>query len=237
MGSNSCMSVLASRSTGEQLLEAKAQRNTFSPEEFSCFDLKLEHRNLLGEGQFGQVYCTSYTHPTTGERGEVALKLIREEKVFNHEVLVLSQVRHENIVAYFGDYTDGTNFFIITEYIAGGSLHDYLQRHQDKELPAKTIHTVATQLARAIDYLHTGIVPIIHRDIKSPNILLVLDGDEIITVKLADVGLARPAPQHGTIMTSDAGTAFWTSPEVFCVPPGMRTYSFKADVYSFGVVL
>ncbi len=150
------------RSTGEARLALRAQDRRYKwPEERHGL---ISYQQLLGKGSFGEVFLASFKDPEYDSAEVlVACKRIFRQAVFEHEVQVLCQVQHENIVAYFGDYTTSLGGVIVTEYIDGGSLEEYIRAHDQEPLPDATIHLVANQLACAIQYLHSKSPPIIHR--------------------------------------------------------------------------
>ncbi len=134
-------------------------------------------------------------------------------------------VRHPNIVLFLGACTKPPKLCIILEYCEMGSLWTLL--HFTKtELPWKLRKQIALDIARSVNYLHCFPTPLLHRDLKSLNVLL----DNNLTAKLADFGWAR---MKETVMTGKIGTYQWMAPEVIA----SSHYTEKADVYSFGVIL
>jgi len=150
--------------------------------------------------------------------GEAAL----EE--FTREIVTLARLRHPNIVLFMGACTDP--LCIVTEYVARGSLCDVI-RKEPNLITWSRILNISLGTCRALIYLHNQKPPILHRDLKSGNILITNDW----TPKIADFGLSRP--MSSGYMTQHIGTTRWTAPEVLAE----EHYSTKADVYSFGMVL
>ncbi|KAG8291750.1 Mitogen-activated protein kinase kinase kinase 7 [Homalodisca vitripennis] len=179
---------------------------------------------IVGKGSFGVVYKGLW-------RGDyVAVKHIESEaerKAFAIELRQLSRVCHDNIVKLHGACTVD-RFCLVMEFAEGGSLYNvlhYLSR------PAYTAgHAVhwALQCARGVAYLH-NMKPkaVIHRDLKSPNLLLIKDGT---ILKICDFGTAC---ERKTYMTNNKGSAAWMAPEVF----ESSNYTEKCDVFSWGVIL
>ncbi|KAL8249415.1 hypothetical protein R6Q59_006283 [Mikania micrantha] len=156
----------------------------------------------------------------------------RHKQVFLTEIELLTSCNHPNIVSLLGFSREDDELVLVYEYAFKGSLSDYLSR-SDKTTVSLTWAQriqICLDIANGIDYLHTdmeGKPRIIHRDIKSDNILL----DENMNAKLADLGLSKAHPtnqQRSTIYSKNtAGTMLYIDPE----------YKRESDIYSFGVVL
>ena len=137
----------------------------------------------------------------------------------------MEAVRHPNIVMFLGVCTKSPNYSIVLEYCGNGSLWSILQSPEIK-LSWEERRRVSIEIARAILYLHMCNPPIIHRDLKSLNILL----DENYHVKIADFGWTKMLAEY---MSSKIGTYQWMAPEVI----GTSNYSEKADTFSYGIIL
>ncbi|KAL6640842.1 hypothetical protein ACP70R_021965 [Stipagrostis hirtigluma subsp. patula] len=180
----------------------------------------------VASGSCGDMFLGTYR----GE--EVAVKILSPENLnqdawseFKQEICMLREVDHPNIVRFIGSCTKPPQFYIITECMTRGSLFDFLHNeHNIVDLP--TLLKFALDICRGMSYLHQR--GIVHRDLKSANLLL--DKDHV--VKVADFGLARFQDQDGA-MTAETGTYRWMAPEVINHQP----YDNKADVYSFAIVL
>ncbi|KAK3119820.1 hypothetical protein QOZ80_9AG0675750 [Eleusine coracana subsp. coracana] len=163
---------------------------------------------------------------------DVAVKILNPDNLnesswneFKQEICMLREVDHPNIVRFVGSCTKSPEFYILTECMSRGSLFDFLHnKHNILDLPA--VLKFALDVCRGMSYLHQK--GIVHRDLKSANLLL--DKDHV--VKVADFGLARFQDQVGA-MTAETGTYRWMAPEVINHEP----YDNKADVYSFALVL
>ena len=138
---------------------------------------------------------------------------------------MLRRVRHRNVVQLIGASAGPPACVLVTEFARGGSLARHLRSLAPEAPPAARQLALAADVARGMDYLQR--CSIIHRDLKSANILL----DEHGRCKVADFGLARVLDGAGT-MTAETGTYRWMCPEVI---KGDR-YGQPADVYSFGIV-
>lgn len=114
---------------------------------------------------------------------------------------------------------------VVVEYLPGGTLKKYLIRNWQKKLAFKVVIQLALDLARGLSYLHSK--KIVHRDVKSENMLL----DSHRALKIADFGVARVEAQNPRDMTGETGTLGYMAPEVLDGKP----YNRKCDVYSFGI--
>ncbi|KAI7750646.1 hypothetical protein M8C21_012692 [Ambrosia artemisiifolia] len=186
--------------------------------------LILDHK--VASGSYGDLYKGTYRSQ------EVAIKILKTERVntdlqkeFAQEVYILRKVRHKNVVQFIGACTKPPSLCIVTEFMSGGSVYDYLHKQKGTfKLP--TLLKVSIDISKGMNYLHQN--NIIHRDLKAANLLM----DEHEVVKVADFGVARVKAQTG-VMTAETGTYRWMAPEVIEHKP----YDHKADVFSFGVVL
>nr|XP_043615888.1 serine/threonine-protein kinase STY46-like [Erigeron canadensis] len=186
--------------------------------------LTLEHK--VASGSYGDLYKGTY------HSQEVAIKMLKAENIttemqqeFAQEVYIMRKIRHKNVVQFIGACTKPSSLCIVTEFMSGGSVYDYLHKRKGTfKLPI--LIKVAIDISRGMNYLHQN--NIIHRDLKAANLLM----DENDVVKVADFGVARVKAQTG-VMTAETGTYRWMAPEVIEHKP----YDLKADVFSFGIVL
>ncbi|KAL6963654.1 Serine/threonine-protein kinase sty46 [Sarracenia purpurea var. burkii] len=186
----------------------------------------LKFETKVASGSYGDLYKGTY------HSQEVAIKILKPERVdsnlqkeFAQEVFIMRKVRHKNVVQFIGACTKPPSLCIVTEYMSGGSVYDYLHKERGTfKLPA--LLRVAIDISKGMNYLHQN--NIIHRDLKAANLLM----DENQVVKVADFGVARVKAQSG-VMTAETGTYRWMAPEVIEHKP----YDHKADVFSFGIVL
>ena len=135
-------------------------------------------------------------------------------------------MRHPNILLYIGGCISGPEYFIVTEYCENGNLFELLHGPRPIVLNVKEKLHLALEIAKGVNYLHSFNPPILHRDLKSLNILL----NKNFQIKIADFGWARLRNIH---MTRLRGTFQWMAPEVIL----KDNYTEKADVYSFGIIL
>ncbi|XP_047337004.1 serine/threonine-protein kinase CTR1 [Impatiens glandulifera] len=188
-------------------------------------------KEKIGAGSFGTVY-RGYWHDC-----EVAVKILMEKDFhpelfgeFLREVAIMKRLRHPNIVLFMGAVTEPPNFSIVTEYLSRGSLYKLLHRPGARDvLDERRRLTMAYDVAKGMNYLHRRSPPIVHRDLKSPNLLV----DKKYTVKVCDFGLSRLKANTFLSSKSAAGTPEWMAPEVLRDEPSNE----KSDVYSFGVIL
>ncbi|KAL1491538.1 hypothetical protein ABEB36_012120 [Hypothenemus hampei] len=192
-----------------------------------------ESGRFLGSGGFGSVFLATglFSDPVavkkfTFEHWGVD-KIIRKQ--FINEIDILSKYKHENLVTLLGYSCDGPCYCLVYEYVVGGSLFDTL-RNRPKHLPWKQRLTIALGTAKAIAYLNTAFeTPLIHRDLKSANILLDKDNN----AKLCDFGIARLLPEKATnLNTEPFGTSAYMPSEYH-----MGEVTLELDTFSFGVIL
>ncbi|CAA7404338.1 unnamed protein product [Spirodela intermedia] len=221
--------ITRSRTTEENSWKRKSVQFTYA--EILQITQKFNHE--IGKGGFGIVYLGNLTDGT-----KVAVKVLSSSssqgsKEFQSEVLLLSRVHHKNLVCLLGYCEDIQHLSLVYEYMDNGTLRDHLSGdiHNSKLLSWSKRVNIALQAAQGLDYLHNGCrPPIIHRDIKSNNILLNCE----LVAKIADFGLSRAfSNDYAThITTGLAGTLGYLDPE--CLNSKL---SQKSDVYSFGIVL
>lgn len=190
-------------------------------------DITLGER--IGLGSYGEVYRGDW-HGT-----EVAVKKFLDQAItvesleeFRSEVRIMRRVRHPNVVLFMGAVTRAPHLSIVTEFLPRGSLYRLIHR-PNNQLDVRRRLRMALDAARGMNYLHNCTPVIVHRDLKSPNLLV----DKNWVVKVCDFGLSRM--KHSTFLSSrsTAGTAEWMAPEVLRNEPSDE----KCDVYSFGVIL
>lgn len=221
---------------GEKSENSNWKLESFQQVEFEVEEIcDLEEDSLIGSGGTGKVYRLDLKKGC----GTVAVKQLWKGngvKVMEAEMDILRKIRHRNIVKLYACLIKEGSNFLVLEYMENGNLHQALNREIKAGIPELDWlqrHKIALGAAKGIAYLHHDCSPpIIHRDIKSTNILL----DEDYEAKIADFGVARVADlvsPGGSEMSCLAGTLGYIAPEM--------AYSLKltekSDVYSFGVVL
>ncbi|KAL6645214.1 hypothetical protein ACP70R_016822 [Stipagrostis hirtigluma subsp. patula] len=190
-------------------------------------DLDIGER--IGLGSYGEVYRADWNGT------EVAVKKFLDQDFygdaldeFRSEVRIMRRLRHPNIVLFMGAVTRPPNLSIVSEYLPRGSLYKILHR-PNCQIDEKRRIKMALDVAKGMNCLHTSVPTIVHRDLKSPNLLV----DNNWNVKVCDFGLSRL--KHSTFLSSKstAGTPEWMAPEVL----RNEQSNEKCDVYSFGVIL
>ncbi|XP_062222701.1 phytosulfokine receptor 1-like [Phragmites australis] len=193
----------------------------------------FDQANIIGCGGFGLVYKATLPDGATIAIKRLSGDFGQMEREFKAEVETLSKAQHPNLVLLQGYCRIGSDRLLIYSFMENGSLDHWL--HENPDGPSRLIWQrrlqIAKGAARGLAYLHLSCQPhILHRDIKSSNILL----DENFEARLADFGLARLICPYATHVTTDlVGTLGYIPPEY-----GQSSVAtFKGDVYSFGIVL
>ncbi|KAL4441987.1 hypothetical protein ABPG74_003738 [Tetrahymena malaccensis] len=179
----------------------------------------------ISEGGYGIIYKAKWRETTVAVK---KFKMVHDENTvrdFLSECHAMEALRHPNIVMFLGACTKSPNFCIILEYCQKGSLWGLLQ--SDVKLSWEDRRRIALDAARGVHYLHSSNPPILHRDLKSLNLLL----DDNLRCKLADFGWTRVKDDN--YMTAKIGTYQWMAPEVI----SSNIYTEKADVFSYGIIL
>ncbi|EHA8587935.1 putative leucine-rich repeat receptor-like protein kinase [Cocos nucifera] len=221
-------------STGEddggapQLKGAKC----FSFDELRRYTNNFPEINMIGSGGYGKVY-----RGMLPDGQIVAIKRLQQGSTqggleFKTEIELLSRVHHRNLVGLVGFCFEKGEQMLVYEYISNGTLREALSGKSGMQLEWKRRLRIAFDSARGLTYLHElANPPIIHRDVKSTNILL----DENLTAKVADFGLSKLVADSEAISVSThvKGTLGYLDPEYYMT----HQLTGKSDVYSFGVVM
>ncbi|EEY66791.1 protein kinase, putative [Phytophthora infestans T30-4] len=194
---------------------------------------KIVIQRHLCRGGGGEVYKGLFNQQ------QVAIKMllpdmrksVKHVNAFLAEVKLMATLDHPRIVQFVGVAWDSlTDLCVVSEFMEGGDLRGLLTRYQNENHPTgfdRTKVTIALHVAHALTYLHSLETPVLHRDLKSKNVLLTSS----LEVKLTDFRISRE--QADRTMTAGVGTSLWMAPEVML---GER-YDDKADTFSFGVLL
>jgi len=189
---------------------------------------------LLGEGGFGRVYCTTYQNQKVAVKellsDEAGANITEKFSEFQKEVQIMSVLRHQNIVNLIG--LTIKPLLIVSEFVRGGDLHQVLC-DSASPLSWPQRYRIAFDIAAGMEYLQAFTPPIVHRDLRSPNIFIEsLDVNAPVCAKVADFGLSAFVAQDvaGSLLTWQ-----WLAPEVLNYD--VKSYDERSDIYSYAIVL
>ncbi|XP_076956661.1 leucine-rich repeat receptor protein kinase HPCA1-like isoform X2 [Bidens hawaiensis] len=220
-----------STSSGGGVPQLKGARS-FTFEELQNYTNNFSPSNNIGKGGYGMVYKGSLPNgqPIAIKRAQKGSSQGGLE--FKTEIELLSRVHHKNVVGLIGFCFDQGEQMLIYEYIVNGTLKDSLSGGSGIRLDWMQRLKIALGAARGLQYLHDHAdPPIIHRDVKTNNILL----DEQLVAKVADFGLSKPLSDADRthVTTQVKGTMGYMDPEYYMT----QLLTAKSDTYSFGIVM
>jgi serine/threonine protein kinase len=205
----------------------------------------LKYSNkLIGLGATSEVYQGTY------KGCDVSIKKIKYKelndtpsKAYQNEVSVLTSIKHRNIVTLIGTMVEEKEnlLCIVTEYCEGGTLYDLLNKKKNIEIPWNLRLKFLIEISEAMNFLHKNEPQIIHRDLKSLNILLThqlkeKDANNHVSIKICDFGLSQIlSKENKNFNLNGLGSVQWMAPEL------LQNYNpditDKVDVYSFGIII
>ncbi|CAI9298912.1 unnamed protein product [Lactuca saligna] len=208
---------------------------------FSFSEIEIATNNfdkvrVIGEGGFGKVYIGTLKDGTTVAIKRGSTRYHQGEKEFRAEITVLLRLRHFHLISLLGCCNENSEMILVYEYMDNGTLRQHLYDRENTQPTNEPLTwaqrlKIAIQSASGLHYLHTGFQsPIIHRDVKTSNILL----NKNLNAKVSDFGLSRERPVVDNALSSAVKGSFgYIDPEYY----RRHRLTEKSDVYSFGVVL
>mmetsp|Transcript_65897 Transcript_65897/g.143848 ORF Transcript_65897/g.143848 Transcript_65897/m.143848 type:complete len:446 (+) Transcript_65897:1-1338(+) len=223
-------------SKGDGASQRKIVQSSYMGTPSSKQRMRVDHLNphevhkdkLIGQGGFGSVFKATYRGHVVAAKFLIDTESAEALAETTKEVDLMARLDHPNIVYLVGSCINPPDVVIVTEFCDNGSLFDCIHK-QRLQFDRPSLWRIAKETAVGVSMLHDLAPPIIHRDIKSLNILL----DEHFTVKICDFGLSKTITGSTRVQTRGVGTPQWTAPEVL----SSGHYSTPSDVYSYGVLL
>ncbi|KAF8658024.1 hypothetical protein HU200_059486 [Digitaria exilis] len=220
------------KSTSASTIPQLRGARTFTFDELRKITNNFSEANDIGNGGYGKVY-----RGTLPSGQLVAVKRSEQGSLqgsleFRTEIELLSRVHHKNVVSLVGFCLDQDEQILVYEYVPNGTLKESLTGKSGVRLDWRRRLRVVLGAAKGIAYLHElADPPIVHRDIKSSNVLL----DERLNAKVSDFGLSKPLGEdgRGQVTTQVKGTMGYLDPEYYMT----QQLTEKSDVYSFGVLM
>lgn len=210
------------------VVETKLSMKNFIKLNNRSFNDEYEYIKKISNACFGEIFLILHKKTKTKR----ILKIYNTKKMagssqnkFEEEIELIKNLDHPNIFKIYEFFKDPENFYLITEYLEGGELFDYVST---KKLTEKTIFIIFEQIISTINYLHKK--NIIYRDIKLENLLLTKK-DNINHIKLIDFGTSTTFEEDDCFM-NPLGTCYYIAPEAL-----RREYDEKADIWACGVLL
>lgn len=187
---------------------------------------KYDNFTKIGQGASGGVYLS---HSKADAKEAVAIKQMNLDKqpkkeLIINEILVMRGSKHKNIVNYIDSYLQNVDLWVVMEYMEGGCLTDVVTYCV---LTEAQIGAVCREVLGGLQFLHSK--GVLHRDIKSDNILLSMDGD----IKLTDFGFCAQINETNVKRTTMVGTPYWMAPEIV----SRKDYGPKVDIWSLGIMI
>lgn len=168
---------------------------------------------MIGQGGFGKIYLVTKKNEEPVK--EYALKYVnrpmetlKQQESMRNEIAMMALCNHENIIRYFDSFYFNDRFWIFLEYMDAGCLTEMLDAELHTKFDERLVRFIMHEALKAINYMHKK--HIIHRDIKSDNIMMTTQGD----IKLGDFGYAAQLTKERKKRKSKVGTTCWMAPEI-----------------------
>lgn len=187
---------------------------------------EIQRISFIAEGAAAKVYKGKWKDRVVALKVFSSDNISFDETEFKRELAVLCLLEHPNLVPCYGACISSNEMIILTEYMSRGCLSDFLK--ESRKLDVSECARLALDISKGVKWLHT--LNLVHRDLKSANILLNQD----LTCKIIDFGTSRVVAANNQRMTKNIGTPAWIAPEVF---QNESTYGSEADVYSFAILM
>ncbi|KAH9513828.1 hypothetical protein Btru_031499 [Bulinus truncatus] len=199
-------------------------------------DVSFSEKDMVGDGTYSQVFKGSYQDKV------VAVKRLKfplqptDKNYFAAEVSLLQKLHHPNVVALLGVCSIRKLPHIVLEYVAGGSLRNFLHDDTRIDFVSGEFYQIATDISSGVHYLHIQHPPVLHLDLNSRNVLLGLN----LRAKIADFGFSKlkhevdtALPKLSKLRQVSGGLPSWMAPEL----TNAGEVTAKADVYSFAIIM
>ena len=204
--------------------------------------LKISNK-LIGLGATSEVYQGTYKGCDVSIK-KIKIKEINDNsyKAYINEISVLTSINHRNIVTLLGTMVEENQLCIVTEYCQGGTLYDLLNKKKNIEIPWNLKLKFLIEISEAMNFLHKNEPQIIHRDLKSLNILLThqlleKNSNDHVSIKLCDFGLSQiVSKENKNFNLNGVGSVQWMAPELI-QNNNSDNITEKVDVYSFGIII
>jgi len=181
----------------------------------------------LGEGGFGKVYkCVNIKNKDVFAMKHIDITSSKQKIYIGNEITLMKVMEHKNIVKLYETYMYKGRIFMFMEYMDGGCLTPVVEDYK-LDIPEPVIAFILREVLEGIHQLHKR--GIVHRDIKSDNVLIERDG---ASIKLTDFGYSCQLTQEKRMRESRVGTLYWMAPEVL---KGNNMYDERCDIWSLGV--
>lgn len=192
-------------------------------------DLEYKLVKKIAKAAFGEIFIVEHLETKTQRCLKLYEKSLMEntnQNNFEEEMNIIKTLDHPNIFKIFEFFQDEEKYYLITEYLQGGELFEFISTQ--KSMSEKTAYIIMEQLISAVHYLHKH--NIVHRDLKPENLLLAKKGDPSV-IKLIDFGTSKRF-REGDVFKVPLGTCYYVAPEVI-----KRQYDHKADIWSCGIIM